>query len=59
MRSSSEAGLFKTGMITLFGASGELESGTVDFADLLPELMDLFFMTYGEQLQQIEKRLKL
>lgn len=34
MRSSSEAGLFKTGMITLFGTSGELESGTVDFADL-------------------------
>lgn len=34
MRSSSEAGLFKTGMMTLFGTSGELESGTVDFADL-------------------------
>jgi len=34
MRSSSEAGMYKTGMMTLFGTSGDIESGTVDFADL-------------------------
>lgn len=34
MRASSEDGIFKTGMITLFGTSGDLEDGTVDFADL-------------------------
>ena len=34
MRSSAEAGGFKTGMMTLFGTSGDIEGGTADFADL-------------------------
>ena len=34
MRSSSEAGTFKTGMITFFGTSGDIQGGTADFADL-------------------------
>ena len=34
MRSSSEAGGFKTGMMTLFGTSGDIEGGTADFAEM-------------------------
>lgn len=34
MRSSSEAGVYKTGMMTLFGTSGNMARGTVDFASL-------------------------
>ena len=46
MRSSSEAGLFKTGMMTLYGTSGELESGTVDFADLFKRPNSNGFMSF-------------
>lgn len=46
MRSSSEAGLFKTGMMTLFGTSGETDSGTVDFADLFKRPNSNGFMTF-------------
>lgn len=34
MRASSEAGMYKTGMMTLFGTSGDMEGGTIDFANL-------------------------
>lgn len=34
MRASSEAGEFKTGMMTLFGTSGDIEGGTADFAEI-------------------------
>ena len=34
MRSSAEDGGYKTGMMTLFGTSGDIEGGTADFADL-------------------------
>ncbi len=46
MRSSSEAGLFKTGMMTLFGTSGEIDSGTVDFADLFKRPNSNGFMAF-------------
>lgn len=46
MRSSSEAGMYKTGMITLFGTSGDLESGTVDFADLFKRPQANGFMAF-------------
>lgn len=34
MAPSVTAGIYRTGMITLFGTSGDIEKGTVDFADL-------------------------
>lgn len=34
MKPSVQAGTIKTGMITLFGTSGDVEGGTADFADL-------------------------
>lgn len=34
MRSSTEGGIYKVGMMTLFGTSGDIEGGTADFADL-------------------------
>ena len=34
MRSSTEGGVYKTGMMTLFGTSGDMEGGTIDFANL-------------------------
>lgn len=46
MRSSSEAGDFKTGMITLFGTSGAMEDGTVDFADLFDRPSANNFMAF-------------
>ena len=46
MRSSSEAGYFKTGMMTLFGTSGDMEGGTVDFADLFSRPTANGFMAF-------------
>lgn len=49
MRSSSEAGNFKTGMITLFGTSGSMDSGTVDFADLFRRPQANGFMAFYDR----------
>lgn len=40
------AGAIKTGMITLFGTSGDMEAGSVDFADMYfrPQAFDLLSM---------------
>ena len=46
MRSSSEAGMYKTGMMTLFGTSGDMEGGTVDFADLFRRPKANGFMSF-------------
>ena len=58
MRSSSEAGQYKTGMMTLFGTSGDMESGTVDFADLFrrPEANGFlsFYDIWGKFKEKIE-----
>lgn len=49
MRASSEAGYFKTGMITLFGTSGDMQSGTVDFADLFKRPQANGFMAFYDR----------
>lgn len=58
MRSSSEAGAYKTGMITLFGTSGSLDSGTVDFADLFnrPQANNFiaFYDRWGKFSEKVE-----
>ena len=46
MRSSTEAGAFKTGMITLFGTSGDLDKGTVDFAEMFESPQAFNFMAF-------------
>ena len=58
MRSSAEAGGYKTGMMTLFGTSGDIEGGTADFADMFyrPAANNFmeFYDIYGENSQKIE-----
>lgn len=49
MRASSEAGAYKTGMITLFGTSGDMENGTIDFADLFRRPKANGFMTFYDR----------
>ena len=49
MRASSEAGMYKTGMITLFGTSGDMENGTIDFADLFRRPKANGFMTFYDR----------
>ena len=58
MRASSTAGGFQTGMMTLFGTSGDMEKGTVDFADIFnnPERYDMlaFYDIWGELSDKVE-----
>jgi len=49
MRSSSEAGSLKTGLITLFGTSGAMEDGSIDFADLFDRPQANNFMAFYDQ----------
>ena len=49
MRSSTEAGEYKTGMITLFGTSGAMDSGSVDFADLFRRPKASNFMSFYDR----------
>ena len=46
MNSSTEGGMYKTGMMTLFGTSGSLDKGTVDFADMFSEPGKYNFMRF-------------
>ena len=48
MRSSTEAGAFKTGMITLFGTSGDINKGTVDFAEMFESPQAFNFMAFHD-----------
>ena len=58
MKPSVEAGSIKTGMVTLFGTSGDVEGGTADFADLhsRPEANEFlpFFDIWGEHPEKVE-----
>jgi hypothetical protein len=58
MRSSTEAGYFKTGLTTLFGTSGAMEDGSIDFADLYnrPRANNFmaFYDIWGEYKEKIE-----
>lgn len=58
MLPSVTAGSIKTGMMTLFGTSGDIESGTVDFADMhgRPEAFGFlpFNDVWGENPEKVE-----
>lgn len=58
IRSSSEAGSYKTGLITFFGTSGDIEKGTADFADLIQRPQANNFMSFydiwGKRQDKIE-----
>lgn len=58
IRASSTSGKYKTGMITLFGTSGNLQSGTVDFAEMFENPVPFGFMSFqdvwGDMYQKTE-----
>ncbi len=58
MKPSVQAGAIKTGMITLFGTSGDVAGGTADFADLhnRPEANDFlpFYDIWGDYPEKVE-----
>lgn len=58
MRSSTEAGAYKTGMMTLFGTSGSLDKGTADFAEMFESPRAFNFMSFydiwGEYHDKVE-----
>ena len=58
MRSSSEAGIFKTGMMTMFGTSGDMESGTVDFADLFRRPKANGFMSFKDRWGKFKEKVE-
>lgn len=58
MRSSSEAGMFKTGMMTMFGTSGDMEGGTVDFADLFRRPKANGFMSFKDRWGKFKEKVE-
>lgn len=58
MRSSSEAGIFKTGMMTMFGTSGDMEGGTVDFADLFRRPKANGFMSFKDRWGKFKEKIE-
>ena len=58
MRSSSEAGMFKTGMMTMFGTSGDMEGGTVDFADLFRRPKANGFMSFKDRWGKFKEKIE-
>lgn len=58
MRSSSEAGIFKTGMMTMFGTSGDMEGGTVDFADLFRRPKANGFMSFKDRWGKFKEKVE-
>lgn len=57
-RSSSEGGMFKTGMMTLFGTSGDMEAGTVDFADLFKRPGANNFLSFHDIWGETEEKIE-
>ena len=58
MRSSSEAGIFKTGMMTMFGTSGDMEGGTVDFSDLFRRPKANGFMSFKDRWGKFKEKVE-
>lgn len=58
MRSSTEAGSFKTGMITLYGTSGDVEGGTADFSEMFNNPGAWNFMRFHDVWGEDENRVE-
>lgn len=58
MRSSGEGGMYKTGMMTLFGTSGDMEGGTVDFAELFTTPGGNGFMGFYDQWGEYQQKVE-
>lgn len=56
MRPSVKAGEIKTGMITLFGTSGDIEGGTMDFASLHRNAYANEFMEFDDVWGDLENK---
>lgn len=58
MQPSVQAGNIKTGMITLFGTSGDVEGGTADFADLHANPLANGFLPFNDIWGKYEEKVE-
>jgi hypothetical protein len=58
MQPSVKAGTVKTGMITLFGTSGDIEGGTADFADMHDRPLAYNFLPFYDVWGEFEEKVE-